>query len=424
MAQVAFLEFESPSASKVFEAFQLAAQKRGWAITWAASLEELVAIAKDEQLFIILNWNGCNQPHFVVEAVCQHPRLSAASIVVTYKWTDQADLDLLKEYGIDRLVAVGVNLDREADHVLMTLRNEARALKSEEIAPLHVWTRRFFEHLHNGRFGEAEAILAGTIAPATAKAETVYLRGILLKYQKEFADSMKFLSSGLSLTRNGKNLEPKFLHLIGNVSFKRKDYENAIKFLEAAHRLSPRHPRREFLLAQAYFETNAFDDAWRHYQALYVLRPSYPGIHARMVELLVQRPDADFEQIPALLAHVSEQRLAGLAKRAKKLVVAQNREKLAIKLGLEYMRHAQVATARDDLFGALAHYVQAGKLLAKDDAVHRRALLEQYGELCVRLEDWERIAKCLPALEALGSDGEAYQRIKAAYGAARKDLAS
>jgi Tfp pilus assembly protein PilF len=231
--------------------------------------------------------------------------------------------------------------------------------------------------------------------------ERVYLKGLLLKAAKRFEEAHKILGEGLTKTRQGNRLEPRFLHLIGTVAFKRLDHQNARAFLEAAQKVSPLNLRRRLMLAQLYAETGEPAKALAQFRAILSRVPYYPGSHARAVELLYSeaKQREDLVVLKQWLGFVPAGKLSALARKLDTNAAADLREFFASAVASTIMAHAQKATDADDHYAALNLYEKAEPLAKQGGAAILTELLLGRIETALALEDGELAASWVAELQ-------------------------
>jgi tetratricopeptide (TPR) repeat protein len=401
--RILFLELDLPEPSRTFEAIAAIAQNEGWRCARVMTFEDLAAAVREGAAAIVLTWQKCSNPYFAVEAIMQDPTLCALPLAILFERAGQETLDYFKEYSLTYLVPVTGNHQVDGAKLLAYLSAEQRQIKAGNPPPQY-WLRRYYTHLHGERFEEVEKIMQDRLAALMPEHERVFLKGLLLKAQKQFDESMRFLAKGLQLTRQKNNFEPKILHLIGNVAFKCLDLPQARRFLEAAARLSPHNLRRQFLLAQVYFEAGEPETALAAYQRLFAAWPAYPGIHRRMIGLLVERAKAapDLAVVAELLAFVEERKLDGLYKKLKEQAPPVVATELARIVVGEYRRHGDAAAKVDDHFGALKFYASGIRILPPGERDDRVELLLRCVEMHLAVENPLQAKKVLGSLAELG----------------------
>lgn len=408
------LELESPEPSKVFDTLALQVD-RVESLHRVKSLEGLdEAKTRHRPTGIVLNWTASRVPELAVEVLLQSPGLCEIPLVVSAREMPAEGLGLLREYAVGAVVPQTLNPQSDCLRLLERFKVLRSGSTPEGAAALFL--RSFFSSIHAEDYLVAEQMLQMQEAQRLGREIQVFLAGMILKKQKKFDDALKFLSEGLAITRHGKNLEPRFLHLIGNVAFKRRDYASARNFLEAAQRVSPLNLRRRFILAQLHFETQAWEEALKAYKAVLAACPAYPGPHARIIEIEfpAAKTLAEVDRLAPLLAHIPALRLASLARSLKSDVPAL-KARLSLLIIKELYRHADAAVARDDFYAALNLYSHVRRMVPEDETEARIEFLLRCGEVLVMSVDLSAAKKTLATLASLNASGERFEALRTAY---------
>lgn len=363
---------------------------------------------------IVLIWNACTHGAFALETILQHRELSRFPLVIAYERAAQTDLDFFKECQQAWIVPYAQNHQQATERLLHVVQVD-RA-QSRPDAVLAKCVRTFFHHLHNERLDDAEAFIDTDMFPLFSEADIVYFKGLVLKYRKKFTQAITHLAHGLRLTQKNRTLEPRFLHLIGNVYFKATEFENAAKFLEAAHKVSPKNLRRRFLLGLLYHETGAVDRALAAYRTVYGECPDYPGIHPRLAELLVAKATRadDLVTLPALLSYVDARKLQPLFRRLTQPADAAVRAVVSAAFKDAFLKHAQTLVANDDLYGAINLYALASKVLVETDQESKVELLFLCAEAHLQAGDVEPAERFSEKLLARGVQSPRLTALQAA----------
>ncbi len=353
--QVLFLEMGLPKPSLLYEAWVSAGSAEGVRSSRLSSMEDLAEVTIVDKTAFVLNWSESASPEYVVETILQNPLYCRAPLVVVCSKVSTEELDFLKEYSIPYVVRLQTTV---ADATMAILRNLTRDVQG---GPREL--RSFYADLHGRELTSAARRLAA-LAPNMVVAERLFLQGQLLKAAKRFDDAKKMLGQGLITTQKDRVLEPRFLHLLGNVAFKCLDFAQAKAFLEAAQKVTSTNLRRQFILGQLYFELGEPTLALKRYQTIFARMPKYAGIHGRLAELTygqAQSPDA-LARLPEILREIPEQKLVGLYKKLTANSHGPTRRAYVAQLTAELLHHAEVAVERDDFYSALSLFQKAEKL--------------------------------------------------------------
>lgn len=183
--------------------------------------------------------------------------------------------------------------------------------------------------------------------------------------------------------------EPRFLHLLGAVAFKRLDHAQARDFLEAAHKVSPLNLRRRQMLGQLYVEIGELDLALSHLRAVMERVPAYPGPHARAVEVLyaLARRPGDLAPLDGWLEHVPTSKLPVITKRLDLNALKPLRSLFASKLFRTYLARARRAAELDDHYAALGLLEKAEGLARQAEAADLKDLFVAKAETALALGD-------------------------------------
>ena len=417
--QVLFLEIGTAQPSAFYEAFfAVAGSRRCGRITSLEDLGELELGDKTAAAFVIA-WSNCQFPSYVVELIKQHPSFSRHPMVIATP-PDVPEIEAFcQEYSLDyripenavpALAAAELNTLLEED----TAGETPRALRAFRL-------RNFYHKLHSGDLSGAESMVESWDA-SSDKSEPVFLRGLVLKTRKDFEAAFKVLGKVLVSAQDKARMDAKFLHLLGDVSFKRNQSAQARTFLEAAHKRSPRNLRRLFLLGQLYLEMREPTLAIGAYRSIYEAAPSYSGIHVRLAELLYARATApaQVDVLIKLFPHIAETKLIGLYKKANLNVDALVRSRFLVLLAQELMRHGEVFAARDDFYGALNLVTRAGVMLPPDAGDAIRLEVEcRSAELHIAAGDLEKAEEVLTKLTTMKLSGERLEKAKQKLSAAK-----
>lgn len=406
------LENESPVVSRLADALASGRVPALERVRRVQTVDELrgLAVRAGPTAAMLVNWTDSAERGYLLEALLQDPRLSLLPVVVFARSSTAAEFELLKEYGLTRsLVGLTDNLALDCERVAAALLVEQDP--KTEASRL----RRFFHLVHSGQLDAAGRHLQAELAPSVPPIELTYLRGLLQKSLKAFDEAMTSLAKGLNLTRDATGaLAPRFLHLIGNVAFKRRDYERAERFLGAARKLSPANLRREFIYAQLLCETGRVDAALAIFRAILVSCPRYPGVHARVAELGFLNAPTTFapEEMVALLEHVPERKLLALAKDLKRRPSAAVTAPVAKAMVDRILTLAAEASARDDFYRALHVLSHAAKLMPMTDRSTRIRSLVMRAEILICSEALAEAERLITRLQGAGIEPERMQELK------------
>lgn len=387
MERVAFIE-PLDGEGKFYELFKKEYNGR-FLVTRVSSLRELEELDRVAPIsVIVLNWNEVAYPHFLFENIHQDLRFSLCPKFVFYNSIDQPDIDYFKEYSFGYHIPTGLNLQKSVNEIGHKLADEVEGKQKSSLIQLH--TRRFFNNLYNGTFDLAFSVLETELKSHCDEAERIYLQGLVLKIQKNFKDSVRFLAHGMNISRKRNNLEPKYLHLLGNVFFKAKEYDQAKNFLEAAQKVSPRNLRRKFLLGQLALEMNNREEALLQFQEIHDVCPIYPGIHARIVELKYEQAKniLHVESLADYIKNISDRKLVGLYKKLQKVNRPELERRLLDLMIKEFSKYAEIAINRSDFYGAIKYYNHIKKIVDQSDKNRHRILLFCFARVYCKSGDY------------------------------------
>jgi tetratricopeptide (TPR) repeat protein len=350
---------------------------------------------------VVFNWAQSQWPYLHLEEYWQDPILSSIPIVMLCESIKPADRAFLAEYGCDNVVVhageaeVSVKLLREA---LIRETNEklpAARVKSK--------ARRFFHMLHAGNFTAAEQYLDGHADSFCTAAERDFYRALVYKTQKEFERAVEHLAKGLKGSKGQETLAAKFLHLIGNIALKRRNYEQAVQFLDAANKVSPLNLRRRFLLGQCYIEMNEVDKALIEYFHIYKVCPVYPGIHVRMAELMYGRADSPeaTQKIAPLLPYIPDRELVNLYRRMLDTKPSTYIRQFLDLVVREFSLRANRCIDDGDFYAALKPYKHIERIIDDADEERHMLLAYCYARVYFRASDFDAASEHLTRAMAL-----------------------
>ena len=144
-------------------------------------------------------------------------------------------------------------------------------------------------------FRKAIALDPG-FAPAYAELAHTYYREVALRWDLRHREEA--LVEGLELARKAAALDPALplAHLtMGNLYLRRQNYEEAVRWGEAALALNPNDPENQAGLANIYSFVGRAADALPLMQRAITLDPSYPPLYAMYLGrayLLTRQPEA------------------------------------------------------------------------------------------------------------------------------------
>lgn len=361
------------------------------------------AYAAGSSSVLVFNWSESQDKYYALEAILQHAELSAAGVVVIYRAISHGDIEFLREYGLLRNnVALSNNQQLDGEKIL------AKAKEVSDEASLAWRMRRFFHLSHHGDLAEAERYLTWTLGAELPPIEMAFLYGFIAKARKKFDAAIMHLSRGLKLSQRGPALESRFLYLIGLVEFKRLKLDQATKFMRAAHKASPYNPRRQFMLAQLAKEQGDAASALAGFRQLYNASPEYPGLQARLIELLLRDASSmdEAKDFTTLVQGLSSQKLIAMAKTLRSRKVSPLTSKMAAGMITAFFRHADSYLRDEDYFQAQHIYVHVRKLLPFTTRQEKIEYLYRAAEAYVKLEDRARAAQAIEVLRNGGAKGE------------------
>jgi tetratricopeptide (TPR) repeat protein len=397
MGRIVFFEPDAGGQpSTACAAYQAAFPAFEGLIDSASVANQIREIAKSSSVeAVVFNWDQSQWPYLHLEEYWQDPALSAIPIVILCESIKPADRAFLAEYGCDSVVVhdgdskEGAKLLREA---LIRENNEklpASRVKSK--------ARRFFHMLHAGNFTEAEQYLDGHADSFCTAAEREFYLALVYKTQKEFERAVEHLSKGIKGSKGQETLAAKFLHLIGNIALKRRSYEQAVKFLDAANKVSPLNLRRRFLLGQCYLEMNELGKALVEYFHIYKICPVYPGIHVRMAEMIYGRADSPeaMQKIGPLLPYIPDRELVNLYRRmldTNQTTYIRQFLDLVIR---EFSLRANRCIDDGDFYAALKPYKHIERIIDASDEDRQMLLSYCYARVYFRASDFDAASEHL-----------------------------
>lgn len=371
------------------------------------SIEAIVAgVQRAPADAVILLWELSQWPHWDLEEFWQHPVLSAIPLIIVQEKMDAEDRAFVAEYGHEQPLAMSSNLTALAKQIHEHISKEHNERLPE--TRMRIKARRFFHKLHNEQFDEAEQYLEGHGDSFCTALEKDFYLALVKKTKKEFEAAVQYLTNGLKQVKGQANLAAKFLHLVGNIALKRQNYDQALRFLEAANKVSPKNLRRRFLLAQCYLEMGRQEQALKEYNFIHQLCPNYPGIHVRMAELRFQlaRSIDEIEAISSLLFAIQDRELVSLYKRLPKTETnAAEHRKILDLLVREFSLRANKFIEGDDFYAALKPYKHIEKIIDGKDSDRQQALSYCYARVYYRASDFdladEHLAKAMTLSKAV-----------------------
>ncbi len=385
-----------------------------YSVRHAQSLEELYDLYKQRPIdAIVMDWEGSKYPNYYFERIKQDPMFSACPLVVFYKKVDQPTLDFFKEYSFANNVNIGSNLQKAVHDI-----GDIFAADEDESKKSHQRRksiRMFFHNLHKADFNKAQEILDRQLRPNSDDLEIVYFCGLILKTRKDFKESVRFLAHGMNISRKKRDLDVRFLHLLGNVFFKVKDYAQAYSFLDAAERVSNLNYRRKFLLGQLCYENDNPREALLKFLEIYDVCPNYPGIHGRIVELKYAecKDLSDVNKLAEFVGHVTERKLIKIYKKLKNTNSPENERRLLDLVIREFSKYAERSIAKADFYGAVKYYNHIKKIVEPKDKSRNKVLLYCYARLYVKAGDYSMAERYLKNLRKLVPEDDDKVRVLA-----------
>jgi tetratricopeptide (TPR) repeat protein len=319
---------------------------------------------------IVMNWNETTTPHVYLEYIAQNPVLSQAPLVMYAGECSQEDIDFWQEYRIKYIVRHTANFVRDSDALLKFVDDDKKNLN--RVASESREYRFFFNRLQNNHIDQAKINLK-RIESLFNKYDVYYIKAHLLKAEKKFKEAISILGLGLNQAKQeGLQLDARYLHLIGNISFKAKDYERASKFLEAAQRISPKSPRRKLILGQVSKKLGHFEKAREYFIALYKQSSDYDAVLIPLIEYIIDHSHLpeNILLLPDLLIKLSERKLLSITKRYN-ISKHQSYAELVDVFCTPLYRAAQSLIDKDDFYGAVSIY-QFARTIIKPIDVDRR----------------------------------------------------
>lgn len=319
---------------------------------------------------VVMNWNETSTPHVYLEYIAQNPVLSQAPLVMYAGECSQEDIDFWQEYRIKYIVRHTANFVRDSNALLKFVEDEHKNLN--RVASESREYRNFFNKLQNNQIDQAKIVLK-RIEPFFNKYDVYYLKAHLLKSEKKFKEAISILGLGLNQAKQeGLNLDARYLHLIGNISFKAKDYERAAKFLEAAQKISPKSPRRKLILGQVSKKLGQFEKAREYFVALYKQSSEYDAVLIPLIEYIIDHSHLpeNILLLPDLLIKLSERKLISITKRYK-ISKHHSYDQLVDVFCTPLYRAAQKLIDKDDFYGAVSIY-QFARTIIKPYDIDRR----------------------------------------------------
>jgi tetratricopeptide (TPR) repeat protein len=392
--------------NKVYELFK--EEFKGTYLTSSAlSFEELEQLNAEAPIdAIIIDWENLDCPNYYFERISQDPRFSICPIITYFKNLEERDLNFFKEYSFKYLVNIGLNLQKAVLDMGEILKEEQNSKKNSIRQIKHI--REFFHALHNSDFTKADQILETHIKSYSSDQEIVYYCGLTLKTQKNFKESVKFLAHGMNISRKKRDLDCRFLHLLGNVFFKVKDYEQAYSFLDAAERVSSLNLRRKFILGQLCYENKDHDEALTKFLEIHDQCPEYPGIHGRIVELKYPNCENidEVDKLGVYIGRISERKLIKVYKNLKSVNKPVLERRLLDLIIREFSKYAEKSISRADFYGAVKYYNHIKKIIEPSDLKRNRILLFCFARLYVKAGDYSMAERYLKELEEITAEDD------------------
>lgn len=320
-----------------------------------SSVFQKILIDKSEPTAIIMNWHETTTPHVYLEWIAQNPVLSNSPFVIFAGECSQEDIDFWQEYRIKYIVRQSGNHARDSELLLNFIEDDLKSSTRQSLETRGY--RAYFNALQNSKIDQAKNILK-KLEGLFNKYDAYYLKAHLLKSEKKFQEAISLLGTGLSQAKQeGLNLDARYLHLIGNVSFKAKDYERAVKFLDAAQKISPKNPRRKLILGQLSTKLGNFQKAREYFVDLYNQSKDYDAVLLPLIEHVIEHAYAkeNINMLSELLDKLSERKLISIAKRYQ-ISQHQSYDELIVIFCKHLYDAAKTLRDKDDFYGAVSIY--------------------------------------------------------------------
>jgi tetratricopeptide (TPR) repeat protein len=415
MGRVIFFEPEArerPSA--VCSAFLARFPEQASHVDRFHTIEDITAAALQTPIdAVVFNWTASKWPYLHLEEYWQHPTLATIPLVIVHDGLDTVNQAFIAEYGHESAIKSDSDLAKTAKQVHEAIAREHNMRLPSTRA--RIKARKFFQTLHAGNFDEAERYLDGHEDSFCTPAEKDFYRALVCKTKKDFDRAVVHLTQGLKAMKEQRILDEakgqqtlaaKFLHLIGNIALKRRNFDQAMKFLSAASKISPRNLRRHFLLGQCSLEMGDKARALSHYAFIYNLCPVYPNIHVRMAELIYFKGEisGSIGAIEKLLPWISDRDLVGLYRRLPTTGDAKILRRILDMIIREFSVRANRLIDSDDFYAALKPYKYIEKIIEPSDNERQQSLSYCIARVYYRAGDLDEAAEHLQRSMSFSTD--------------------